>query len=121
MERRLETLERFGGGGGVNIDKQEIASSATPTPVGSEFRNELYITALAENATFAAPSGTPVNGNVITIRVKDNGTARTLSWNAIYDDPYSADLPATTTQSQTLLMAFKYNSQSVKWELVAIA
>jgi len=93
-------------------------SSATPTPTGSFKNNELYITALAADAEFAAPSGTAVNGNKLIIRVKDNGTARELTYNAIYDG-FSDDLPSTTTISKTLYMGFIYDSAATKWNMVA--
>jgi hypothetical protein len=96
------------------------ASSATPTPTGDKKRNELYITALAEAAEFAAPSGTPVNGNTLIIRVKDNGTARALTYNSIYSGIVD-DLPSTTTLSKVLYMGFVYNSASEKWEMLALA
>ena len=44
-----------------------VASSATPTPTGYSAHNQLNVTALAAAATFAAPSGTPVDGNSLII------------------------------------------------------
>lgn len=96
-----------------------IASSATPTPTGGSLRNLFTVTALAEAATFAAPSGTPANSNKLIIRIKDNGTARTLAWNAIYAEVKFA-LPTTTVISETLYLGFIYNSADSKWDLVAI-
>ena len=101
------------------VGKQtSTASSATPTPTGDSKQNELYITALAVAAEFAAPSGTPANGNKLTIRVLDDGSARALTYNAIYDGLFDT-LPATTTISKTLYMGFIYNSEASKWEMVA--
>lgn len=94
------------------------ASSATPTPTGDKKVNELYITALAAAAEFQAPSGTPANGNRLIIRVKDNGTARALTYNAIYSGIVDT-LPSTTTISKVLYMGFIYNSTTSKWEMVA--
>jgi len=95
------------------------ASSATPTPTGDRKVNELYVTALAEAAEFAAPTGTPANGNKLIIRVKDDGTARALTYNAIYSGIIDT-LPSTTVISKLLYMGFIYNSTSSKWELVAV-
>lgn len=102
----------------VTFSTNSITSSATPSPVGSSKRNEYYITALAAAAEFAAPSGTPANGNMLMIRVKDDGTARALTYNAIYDG-FDDTLPATTTISKTLYMLFVYNSVSEKWEMLS--
>jgi len=95
-----------------------ITSSATPSPTGGTFRNSLFITALAAAAEFAEPSGTPVNGNMLMIRVLDDGTARALTWNAIYDGMYDT-LPSTTTASKTLYMIFMYSSEATKWEMLS--
>ncbi len=93
------------------------ASSSTPTPTGDD--SDLYtITALAANATFAAPSGTPVNGQKLTIRIKDNGTARTLAWNSIYRAGDVA-LPTTTVVSKTMYLGFIYNGADSNWDFVA--
>lgn len=97
-----------------------VASDTTPNPTGGDKHNELYITALAGAAEFQAPSGTPANGNMLIIRVKDDGTARALTYNAIYSGIVDT-LPATTTISKVLYMGFIYNSTSSKWELVALA
>ena len=96
-----------------------IADSATPTPTGGSLRNFFTITALAQAATFAAPSGTPANGNYLTIRIRDNATARALSWNAIYEGSTDVALPSTTTVSKTIYLGFRYNSVAVKWQLLA--
>lgn len=107
----------------ADTDEQEmvitsITSSATPTPARASKKTELEITALAAGAEFAAPSGTPVNGDLLFISVTDDGTTRALTYNAIYDDPYSAELPTDTTANLTILMLFRYSSARTKWELL---
>lgn len=95
--------------------------SATPTPNADT--TDLYdLTALAQAATFGAPSGTPINGQKLIIRIKDNGTARALSWNAIYVAGGVA-LPTTTVLSKILTLGFIYNTANSlnKWMLVASA
>jgi hypothetical protein len=97
-----------------------ITSSATPTPTGSSLRTFYTITALGEGATFGIPSGSPVDGNMLNIRIKDDGTARTLAFNAIYRAVGTA-LPATTVLGKTLYILFFYNSADSKWDLVSLA
>jgi len=96
-----------------------IASSATPTPNG-DITDIYTVTALAEAAVFAAPTGTPQNGQTLLIRIKDNGTARALSWNAIYRAGVDIALPTTTVLSKTLYVGFVYNSTDTKWDLVMV-
>lgn len=99
-----------------------ITDSATPTPTGGSLQNNFDVTALGQAATFAAPSGSPANWNKLIIRIKDNGTARALSWNAIYTAGGVA-LPTTTVLSKILTLGFIYNTANAlnKWCLLASA
>lgn len=95
------------------------ASSATPTPDADA--NDMYtVTALAAGATFGAPTGTPTNGQKLVIRIKDNGTARTLAFNAIYR-AIGITLPTTTVISKTIYLGMIYNSADTKWDVIAYA
>lgn len=95
------------------------ASSATPTPNAGT--DDMYVlTALAAAATFGAPTGTPTDGQPLVIRIKDNGTARALTWNAIYRAVGTA-LPTTTVISKTLYLGFKYNAADTKWDCLAVS
>ena len=95
------------------------ASSATPTP-DADSQDMYVLTALAAGATFGAPTGTPTQGQPLLIRIKDNATARTLAFNAIYR--FSTDIPAPTTTviSKTMYIGFVYNSTDTKWDCVAV-
>lgn len=95
------------------------ASSATPTP-NADTTDEFILTALAADATFAAPTGTPVQGQAMVIRIKDNGTARALTWNAIYR-AIGVMLPSTTVINKTLYVAMIYNSTDTKWDVLSVA
>lgn len=95
------------------------ASNATPA-IAADTNDIHTITALAAAATFGAPTGTPTQGQKIIYRIKDNGTARALSWNAIYRAMGTA-LPSTTVVNKTLYLGFIYNSTDSKWDLVASA
>jgi hypothetical protein len=95
------------------------ASSSTPTPDADA--NDMYtVTALAAGATFGAPTGTPTNGQRLVIRIKDNGTARTLAFNAIYR-AIGITLPTTTVISKTIYLGMIYNSADTKWDVIAYA
>ncbi|HEU4574616.1 MAG TPA: hypothetical protein VFS36_06400 [Chitinophagaceae bacterium] len=96
------------------------ASSATPTP-NADSHDVYTVTALAATATFGAPTGTPTEGQSLIIRVKDNGTARSLSWNAVYRSGTDVTLPTTTVVNKTLYIGFIYNSTDSKWDCVAVS
>lgn len=93
-------------------------SSSTPTP-DADANDEYNVTALAAGATFGAPTGTPTEGQKLIIRIKDNGTARSLAFNAIYRAGTDVALPTTTVLSKTLYLGFIYNGADTKWDLVA--
>lgn len=67
---------------------------------------------------FAAPSGTPSNKQLLQIWIKDNGTARALTWNAIFSAATGTSLPNTTTISKWLVVLFQYNTRSNKWYML---
>lgn len=98
---------------------QSVADAGgTLTPVS--ITNDMAIaTALSQATTIAAPTGSPVQGEKLVIRLKDNGTARALTWNAIYRASSDLALPTTTILSKTLYCGFIYNSTDTKWDLVA--
>jgi hypothetical protein len=93
------------------------ASNATPTP-NADTTDVHILTAQAAAAAFAAPTGTPAQAQKLIVRIKDNATARALSWNAIYR-ALGVALPTTTTISKTLYVGFIYNSTDTKWDCVA--
>ncbi|MBS1988714.1 hypothetical protein JST56_07045 [Candidatus Dependentiae bacterium] len=104
----------------VEYVEGNTTSASTITPTGDARQNYYDVTALATAPTFAAPSGTPANHNLLTIRIKDNGTARALTWNAIYRAGTTVSLPTTTTISKTMHVQFEYNSADTKWDLVGV-
>lgn len=93
-------------------------SSATPTP-DSDASDAYSLTALATDAVFAAPTGTPTNFQKLLIRIKDDGTARAITWNAIYL-AMGVALPTTTVIGKILLVGFIYDSITSKWGCVAV-
>lgn len=95
------------------------ASSGTSTPTADTV-DQWNVTALAVADAFAAPTGTPTDGQELIIRIKDNATARALTWNAIYRASSDLALPTTTILSKTLYLGFKYNAADLKWDLIAL-
>lgn len=94
------------------------ASAATHT-IDSDSYDIYTVTAQAQAVTFAAPTGTPTNGQTLVIRLKDNGTARAITWNAAFRDG-DVSLPTTTVLSQTMYLGFMWNSTDSKWDLLAV-
>ncbi len=106
----------------INPRLVTAASYTTDTGTSLDITNcdQFEITAQAGALLFNAPGGTPLGGQKLIIRIKDNGTARALTYNAVFRAMGNA-LPTTTVISKTLYMGFIYNATDTKWDLVAIA
>lgn len=97
---------------------QAVTSSATVTPT---FKDDLVkVTAQAAALALANPSGTAVSGWGIAIRIKDNGTARAISYGTQYR-AIGVTLPTTTVISKTLYLGCIWNSDDTKLDVVAVA
>lgn len=81
--------------------------------------DEFDVTAQAGALKLNNPSGTPVNGQKLIVRIKDNGTAQALTYDTQFRASSDLALPTTTVLSKTLYMGFIYNSADTKWDLVA--
>jgi len=96
-------------------------ASATSLTFSSTTYNCVDVTALAATMSVSNPTGSPLNFQRLIIRIKDNGTARTLTW----DTKFVARgplLPNTTTAGKFLTLGFIYNSAGTgTWDLVALA
>ena len=77
------------------------------------------ITAQAGALLFNNPTGTAVQGQELLIRIKDNGTARALTYGGQFRGSSDLALPATTIVNRTLYMKFIFNSADTRWDLLA--
>lgn len=93
-----------------------ISSATTITPNAQAY----IVTALAANATIAPVSGTPYTAQPLVLRIKDNGNAFTLTWDAIYRG-IGVTLPTTTVANKVLYVAGRYNLEDAKWDILGIA
>ena len=98
-----------------------ITSSGTPT-INTDNCDCVTITALAEAITSMTTnlSGTPSNFDSLVIRIKDNGTARAITWGTGFEAKGVA-LPTTTVLSKVLTVGFIYDTVTSKWWCVASA
>ncbi|HOH62076.1 MAG TPA: hypothetical protein PK698_06370 [Bacilli bacterium] len=93
----------------------EITSHATPT-INTDNYDAVTITAQAVAITSMTTnlSGTPTNFQRLLIRIKDDGTARAITWGTGFEAGRVA-LPTTTIGGKTLLSEFIYDSVDGKW------
>lgn len=96
-----------------------ITSSATPT-INTDLVDIFRITALATNITSMTTnlSGTPNIGDVLYIPITDNGTARTITWGASFEDG-TVKLPLTTIAGVRIDVILIWNSVTSKWRCLS--
>ena len=95
-----------------------MTSGANITPTTSV--TQYNVTALAVASNVDAPTGTPADGQKLTIRILDNGTGQTLTWNAIYQ-VIGTTLPTTTVANKYTYVGCIYNAQDTTWDVVSVA
>lgn len=94
------------------------ASSSTPT-ADADNHDAYTVTAAAVNMTVGAPTGTPTEFQPLVFRFKDNGTARTIGWNAVFR-AVGVTLPTTTVAGKTLYVGCWYNGADSVWDVTAV-
>lgn len=131
IETRVEQLEdRMNNHAHESIDGTSILSNfpkvqyvttdTTVTPKG--ITECLSITALASAITINNPNTAGYNFQKLIIRIKDNGTARAITWGSAYVAGGFA-LPSTTILGKITTLGFFFNSDNSlnSWQLVGYA
>ena len=105
----------------INPRVSSTTSTATLT-VNSDSFDQAVLTAQAVALSVAAPTGTPVNGQKLTLRFKDNATAQTISWTTTSGGfrVIGCTLPTTTVISKTVYIGCIYNSDDTFWDVVSV-
>lgn len=77
------------------------------------------VSALAVNATITSGAA-QYDGQPFLFRIKDNGTARSLTWNIGWA-PIGVTLPTTTVPNKWLYVAGRYNAASNLKDILSVA
>jgi hypothetical protein len=99
----------------MNPRVQTVTSSATVTATSTN--DIVTITAQAVGLTLANPTGTFVEGQSLIIRIKDNGTARSIAYGTNFR-AIGVTAPTTTTANKTTYIGCIYNSTDTKFDIV---
>jgi hypothetical protein len=70
--------------------------------------------------TVEAPTGTPVGAHKILLRIKDDGTARSLTWDPIWRG-IGLSLPTMTTANKTMYIGATWNSADSTWDVTGLS
>jgi hypothetical protein len=98
-----------------------LTSSTTFTcPGDSSDACKMAMTGTAGTLTMAAPTGTPVDGDMLLFRLRCTN-AQTYSFNAIFIASPNVTLPSTCPADTTkeTVLGFLYSSDLAKWQLLA--
>ena len=101
----------------LNPRVQTVTSSATVTAVSTN--DIVTITAQAVGLTLANPTGAFVEGQSLIIRIKDNGTARTIAYGTNFR-AIGVTAPTTTVISKTTYIGCIYNSTDTKFDIIGV-
>ena len=95
-----------------------VASSATPA-INTDNGDVFNLTSLATNVTSMTTSltGTPIDGQRMTIRVK-SAAAQTITWGASFASSGAAMLPTTTVAGATHRLDFLWDAADSDWVCV---
>lgn len=108
----------------TSFKSSTAASTTTATPNGN---TDFYaITAQAAALTIANPNVTgpfaPVDGFGMVFRIKDDGTARAITWGAAYRAMgIGLALPITTVAGKTMYVGCIYNAADSTWDAISVA
>lgn len=117
------TLKAHDSQGSFNIrGRYQTATTLTSIAPNIDQYEQININAQAGALTIAAPTGTPYERQKFIIRIRDNGTARTLTWNSTYT-PIGVTLPTQTrgNVNKVLYVGCIYNANLSRWDVIAVA
>lgn len=80
---------------------------------------DVYELSAIANATTFSTTGTPIDGQKLIVRFKDDGGSETLTWDAIFV-AIGVTLPTATTAGKWTYVGFQYNSAATKFHALAV-
>jgi hypothetical protein len=95
-----------------------LVSAASLTPDPSMYSEHIF-TALASALSIMNTATFPTS-TTITLSIKDDGTARALTWGSAYSG-MAYTLPASTVPGKALVMLFRYAPSRARWELMLLS
>jgi len=104
------------------LTKSLFVTASTTTAIVSVGANlvNCSFTALTSSLTIQT-TGTANNFDKMVVRIKDNGTARAITFDSTYFEAKGQALPTTTVISKVLTVGFIYDSITGKFGCVSVA
>lgn len=82
--------------------------------------NVYELNAQATALTIANPSGTPNDGDVLIIRLKDNGTSQAVSFGTNWADISGVGLLTATVAGKWHVIGSMWNAGASKWHVISV-
>lgn len=101
-----------------SIPRITSSGYSSPLVVNIDTTDLQIMTDISGTLTIGSPTGTVYSGQKFLLRLKDDGIARTLSWNAVFRG-IGITLPTTTYASKLMYFGFIYNVNDLKWDCIA--
>ena len=108
----------------VPVPPRAVAASGTSGTLSpnSDTTDIFNAFGLTGAVTFNVPTGTPVDGQRLVLRLRDSGSDQGLTWTTTSGGyrVIGTTLPSTTTASKLLYVGCIYNSTDSFWDVVAV-
>lgn len=103
----------------VQTVRSDVQTSTATLVLNSDLYDIAAVTAQAASITIGNPTGSPVNGKGALIRIKDNGTARAITWGNLFRE-IGVTKPVATVANKTIYVSARYNTADTKWDILAV-
>jgi hypothetical protein len=101
------------------ITPRVTTSTSTVTP-NADTDDQYNATALGSTATIAAPTGTPTNGQRLTLRLVSGTSPTTLTWVTTAGGYVGMGIVLPTSLVTSTYIGCIYNSTTSKWDVTAV-
>ena len=102
------------------INPRSVAPSvASSYTIDSDATDFYTVTGQNQNATFNNPTGTPVDGQKLMVRIKDDGTSRLVGWGSNFRASGITGPLAQTVPGKEHNVLFVYSTGVSKWVCLA--
>lgn len=102
--------------------KMRVLADTTQTTLTPDIDsyNVYELSAQATALTIANPTGTPNDGDVLVLRIKDSGTSRAITYGTDFTNISGLDSLTATTANKWHVIGAMYNEAVTKWQILSI-
>ena len=98
-----------------------VAASAASLAPNIDTYNQYTITAQAAALVLANPAGTPTDGDIIIVTLKDNGTSQAITYGTAYANISGLDSLIATVIGKWHVLGIRYSAAATQWQILSIS